>query len=87
MITAQNTTTIKEIQENYSLIANQVKKTGKPLVILRNNKPDVAIISVKKLEELEAIGLLLQSRKEAGKGKAKVLKGTLSELWYETQNS
>jgi hypothetical protein len=54
---------------------------------MRNNKPDVAIIDAKrlaKLEELEAIAEVLQSREEARQGKVKELK-SLVDLWHEAQ--
>ena len=54
---------------------------------MRNNKPDVAIVDAKKLEEMEAILAVLQSREDARQGKAKVLKGSLADLWHEAQDS
>lgn len=54
------TTTIREIQRNYKKVFEQVKKTKEPVVVLKNNKPDVAVIDLdtlgrmdKRLEELE----------------------------------
>ena len=38
-----------------------------------NNKPEVAIIDIKKLEELEAINSIAQSVKQIQAGKAKLL--------------
>lgn len=54
------TTTVREIQRNYKKVFEQVKKTKEPVVVLKNNKPDVAVIDLatleqmnKRLEELE----------------------------------
>lgn len=87
MFILPKTTTAKEIQKNYRKVFDEVKKTKEPVVVMRNNKPDVAIIDAKKLEEMEAILTVLQSRKEAKKGKAKLLKGSLIDLWHEARKN
>lgn len=87
MFTLPKITTAKEIQKNYRKIFDMVKKTKEPVLVMRNNKPDVAIVDAKKLEEMEAIITVLESREEARAGKAKELKGSLKDLWYEAQKS
>lgn len=67
------TTTAREIQRNYRQVFDRVKRTKKPVVVMRNNKPEVAIIDMKKMEEMEAIASVRQSRKEYAQGKGKVL--------------
>ena len=57
-----------------SSIFDEAKKTKEPVFVMRNNKPEIAIIDAKKLEEMEAILAVLESREEARAGKAKVLK-------------
>ena len=79
-------TTARDIQKNYREVFDYVKKTQNPVLVMRNNKPDVAIIDVKKLEEMEAIIDVLQSREEIKQGKGKVLK-SLKDLWHETQDN
>lgn len=79
-------TTAKEIQKDYRRIFDEVRKTGEPVVVMRNNEPDVAIVDAKKLAEMEAIMSALQSKAEADSGKTKVLKGSLVDLWHEAQN-
>ena len=85
MFSFPKTTTGKELQQNYRRIFDLVKKTKEPVVVMRNNKPDVAIVDAKKLEEMEAILAVLQSREEVKQGKAKRLKGSLTDLWHEAQ--
>ncbi|MDO8503447.1 MAG: type II toxin-antitoxin system Phd/YefM family antitoxin [bacterium] len=68
------TTTAREIQRNYKKVFETVKRTKEPVFVMKNNKPEVAIIDAKKLEEMEAILAVLQSREEARAGKAKILK-------------
>lgn len=68
------TTTAKDIQRNYRKVFDEAKKTGEPIFVMRNNKPDVAIIDAKKLEEMEAILAVLKSREEVKAGKYKILR-------------
>lgn len=68
------TTTAREIQRNYRKIFDEAKRTKEPVFVMKNNKPEVAIIDAKKLEEMEAITAVLESREEARRGKAKVLR-------------
>ena len=68
------TTTSRNIQRNYKRIFDEVKKTQEPVFVMKNNKPQVAIVDAKKLEEMEAIIAVLQSREEIRVGKGKVLK-------------
>ncbi len=85
MLTFPQTTTAKDIQRNYRKVFDLAKKTKEPIFVLRNNKPEVAIIDVKKLEEMEAIIAVLQSKDEAKSGQVKVLNGSLTNLWNETK--
>lgn len=87
MFTFPHMTTAREIQRNYRKIFDLAKKTKEPVIVMRNNKPDVAIMDAKKLDEMRAIMDLLQSREEARRGKVKELKGSLVDLWHEAQNS
>jgi len=68
------TTTARDIQRNYRKVFDEAKKSKEPVFVMKNNKPEVAIIDAKKLEEMEAILAVLESREEARAGKAKVLK-------------
>lgn len=74
MFSFPKTTTAKDIQKNYRKVFDEAKKTGEPIIVMRNNKPDVAIIDAKKLEEMEAILAVLESREEARRGKVKLLR-------------
>lgn len=49
------TTTVREIQRNYKKVFEQVKRTKEPVIVMKNNKPDVAIVDIKKLEATEAV--------------------------------
>lgn len=79
------TTTAREIQRNYKKIFDEAKRSKEPVFIMKNNKPQVAIIDAAKFEEMEAVIATLESREEARAGKAKPLKGSLKDLWDEAQ--
>lgn len=87
MFTFPKTIGVREIQRNYRQIFDFVKKTKRTVVVMRNSRPDVAIIGVKRLGELEAIESVFKSREEARRNKAKVLRRSLVELWDETRKS
>jgi len=73
------TTTAREIQRNYRKVFDTVKKTKEPIFVMKNNKPEVAIIDADQLEEMEAVLAVLQSREEMRAGKGKLLK-SLADL-------
>lgn len=73
MLSFPETTTAREIQRNYKRIFDYVNRTKKPVVVMRNNKPTVAIVDFKKLERQEAIAAAIKSRLQAESGKAKIL--------------
>ncbi len=52
MFTLPRTTTAKELQKNYRKIFDEAKETGEPIIVMRNNRPDMVIMDAKKLEEL-----------------------------------
>lgn len=68
------TASARDIQRNYRRIFDDVKKTKETVFVMKNNKPEVAIVDAKKLEEMEAILAVLESREEARAGKVKVLR-------------
>jgi len=48
------TVSANQIQRNYRSIFNTVKSTQEPTVVLLNNQPDVVIVGVNYLENLQA---------------------------------
>jgi len=77
------TVSSRDIQRNYRKIFNHAKKSKKPVVVLTNNKPDVAIIDLKELDALyakvrkteldDAMKAIENYRKEKKAGKLKKL--------------
>ena len=86
MFTFPRTTTAKDLQKNYRRIFDLAKKSKEPIIVMRNNMPDVAIIDVKELERMEAINDVLVSFKEAKEGKVKLLR-SLTDLWHESKKN
>ncbi len=74
MFTFPRTTTAREIQRNYRKIFDLVKKTKEPVVVMKNNKPEVVIMDPKKLAKMQAILDVLESREQARQGKVKEVK-------------
>ena len=85
-------TSARELQRNYRQLAELVKKTNKPLIIMKNNKPDVVLIDFKhleamekikyKLEEMEALEAIRIFEEEKKEGKLKKA-SSLTELLDE----
>lgn len=73
------TVSVSDIQKNYRKIFDSAKKTKKPVIVLSNNKPDVAIIDYDSLETLRKVAyeaeledtlkVVEEGRKEYKKGK------------------
>lgn len=86
-------TSVKELQKNYRKLFNMVKRTHEPLVVLRNNKPDVVVVDIntlneiegkiRRLEELETQEAIRIYEKEKKAGKLKKLK-SLKDLMDES---
>lgn len=82
MFSFPKTTTVREIQRNYKKIFALAKKTKEPIVVMKNNKPDVAIIDVKKLEEIGTISTKTVDWDKLWKmiGKSRSIKGKRGNL-------
>ncbi len=77
------TVSAKNIQRDYRKVFDLAKKTKEPVIVLTNNKPDVAIIDVKQLEVMhkkvyevelaQALRAIKIYKREKKAGKLKVL--------------
>lgn len=77
-------TTVANLQRDYRTLVDKIKRTGEPLVVVNNGKPDVVVISVKtyndrtrRLKELEEgylLKVLEEAKKEHREGKTVWLK-------------
>lgn len=82
---------VSDVQRDYRKVFDKAKKTKETVMIMRDNKPDVAVIDAKvmaekekRLEELEiedTLRAIKIAEKERKAGKLKVLKiGELAKL-------
>jgi len=77
------TYSVRDVQREYRAIFDEAKKSG-PVIILNNNKPDIAIVEIGYLEELRKLAVLAEENdaldsvnvylKEKKEGKLKKLK-------------
>lgn len=75
---------VEDMIRNYRMIFDKVKKLKKPIVVLRRNKPDVAVVDIgwlkraetimQTVDEEKALLLIQEGNAEHIKGKTKVLK-------------
>ena len=90
-IPLDNIVSASDIQRNYRKVFNRAKRTREPVVIFRGGEPEVAIIDLKTLSELqnkakeaeitEALEAIRVAEEEDKKGKLKVLHpGQLSKI-------
>ena len=89
-ITFDSIVATSDIQKDYRKIFNRVKRTKQPVVVMRGNKPDVAVVDIKTLEELnkrleeaeitDSLLAVAEGEKELKEGKTKVAKSLSSLL-------
>lgn len=51
-----NFTTIQQVRRNYKKIVEQVEETHTPTVVISNNQPQFAIVSIKMLKAMQPKG-------------------------------
>ena len=88
------TVSSSDIQKKYRAIFDEVKKTKEPMIVLTGNKPEVAIVDFKYLEELrqesydlelkDAVETITEGERELKKQKTKVF-SSLSQLIDENK--
>lgn len=84
---------IEELVRNYRTIFDKVKKSKKPMIVLRRNVPDIALVDIetldemekklKQLEEEQILKIVEEGRKEFKERKTKVLKSITSLMVNE----
>lgn len=84
-----NIVSVSELQKDYRKVINKAKRTNKPVLVMRGNNPEVAVVDIKvmqdltkRLEELEieeTLRIVKQGRKEYKEGKTVTAK-SLAEL-------
>jgi len=87
------TVSVRDVQRNYRKIFDLVRTSGEPVIVLKNNQPEVVIASIEKLEKLErqlrkleekeALEAIRAYQREKRKKRLKVLRKSLVNLWQE----
>lgn len=74
-----NTVSARQIQRGYKKVLEDANKSKEPIVVMANNKPLGAIISLDLLESIQLEEVLRQALIESKEGKTKKI-STLEEL-------
>lgn len=74
-----NTVSARQIQRGYKKVLEDANKSKEPIVVMSNNKPLGAIISLDLLEKLRLEAVLEKALKEYKAGKTKTI-STIAEL-------
>jgi len=74
-----NTVSARQIQREYKKVLEDANKSKEPIVVMANNKPLGAIISLDLLEKLQMEAVLNEALKEYKAGKTKTI-STMEEL-------
>lgn len=63
-INLSNLVSVSEIQKNYRQIFDRAKRTKEPIILMRENEPDIALIDVKTLDTMQKTIAEYESWKE-----------------------
>ena len=74
-----NTVSARQIQREYKKVLEDANKSKEPIVVMSNNKPLGAIISLDLLEKLQMEAVLNETLEEYKAGKTKTI-STMEEL-------
>lgn len=78
-IPISNIVSVSELQKDYRKVINKAKRTNKPVLVMCGNDPEVALVDIKVLKEMEerleeleveeTLRIVEQGRKEYAEGK------------------
>ncbi len=75
--------TVSELKKSLRAVLEQIRKTGRPVVVTVNGKPDAILIDVetyeRKLKALNLVGLLAQGEEDIRRGRSR----SASAFWKE----
>ena len=76
--------TVSEVKKNLRAVLEQVRDSGRPVVVTVNGKPDAVLIDVetyeRKLKSLNLVGLLAEGEQDVRKGRTRSASAFLREL-------
>lgn len=80
-----NTISARQIQREYKKVLEDANKSKEPIVVMANNKPLGAIISLDLLEKIQLEAIAEEALKESRDGKTKIIK-TKQDLEKDLKN-
>ena len=76
--------TVSELKKNLRAVLEQIRETGRPVVITVNGKPDAVLIDVetyeRKLKALNLVGLLAEGEEDIRRGRTRSSSAFLKEF-------
>lgn len=76
--------TVSELKKNLRAVLDQIKETGRPIVVTVNGKPDAVLIDVEtyehKLKALNLVGLLAEGEEDIRQGRTRSASTFLKEF-------
>jgi prevent-host-death family protein len=76
--------TVSEVKKNLRAVLEQVRDTGRPVVVTVNGKPDAVLIDVetyeRKLKSLNLVCLLAEGEQDVRQGRTRRASAFLKEL-------
>lgn len=67
----QSSIPVRDILRNYKAVFSKINKTGKGVVVVRNNEPEVAIIPISQYEKIQLEALKKEAIEEYKAGKTR----------------
>ncbi|MBP9690790.1 type II toxin-antitoxin system Phd/YefM family antitoxin [Candidatus Woesebacteria bacterium] len=81
----QSSIPVRDILRNYKAIFSQINKSGKGVVVVRNNEPEVAIIPISQYEKMQLETLRNEAIEEYEAGKTKSIETDADWNKYEKE--
>ncbi len=76
--------TISELKKSLRAVLEQIRKTGRPVVVTVNGKPNAVLIDVetyeRKLKALNLVGLLAEAEEDIRRGRTRSASAFLKEF-------
>ena len=76
--------TVSEVKKNLRAVLEQLRNTGRPVVVTVNGKPDAVLIDVetyeRKLKSLNLVGLLAEGEEDIRRGRTRPASAFLKDL-------
>lgn len=76
--------TVSELKKNLRSVLEQIRETGRPVVVTVNGKPDAVLIDVetyeRKLKALNLVGLLAEGEEDIRQGRTRSAGSFLKEF-------